>query len=189
MKISTSLAIASRIRYAMLQRNGYAIALSALLFTACSTPSQTAPTSKQIVEEQSEEPAVSDVGGDNSGPELPPGSNEMLRAPLTLAEGTEVIVSDVIIPPNATVPRHYHPGEEFVYIIEGSVVHVEEGKPEFILKAGEATTIAPKREHEPRGTEEGARAIVFRVHPEGEEPERTLVEGEHSHDRSQNHSH
>ena len=184
MKILTSLAIASRIREAMFQRSGYAIALSGLLFTACSTP-QTAP--EQIVEEQPEEPAVSNASDDNSRPELPPGSNEMLRAPLTLAEGIEVIVSDVVIPPNSTVSRHYHPGEEFVYIIEGSVVHVEEGKPEFILKAGEATTIAPKREHAPRGTEEGARAIVFRVHPEGE-PERTLVE-EHSRNHNQDHSH
>ena len=166
-------------------RTRYAIALSALLFTACSTSPQTAPTGEPIVvEDQPVEPVASN---DDNGPELPPGSNEMLRAPLTLAEGVEVIVSDVIIPPNATVPRHYHPGEEFVYIIEGSVVHVEEGKPEFILKAGEATTIAPEIEHAPRGTEEGARAIVFRVHPEGE-PERTLVEEEHSHSHSQNHS-
>lgn len=181
MKTSTKgFEVVPQMRYAMLRRSGYAIALSALLFTACSTSPQTVPTAEPIVEEQPEEPVVSN---DSNEPELPPGSNEMLRAPLTLAEGLEVIVSDVIIPPNATVPRHYHPGEEFVYIIEGSVVHVEEGKPEFILEAGEATTIAPKVEHEPRGTEEGARAIVFRVHLEGE-PERTLVEEEHSQDHS-----
>lgn len=73
------------------------------------------------------------------------------------------------------MPRHYHPGEEFVYIIEGSVVHVEEGKPEFILEAGETITIAPESVHEPHGTAEGARAIVFRVYVEGES-ERTLIE-------------
>ena len=81
----------------------------------------------------------------------PPGSNEMLRAPITGAEGLEVIISDVVIPPNATVPRHYHPGEEFLYVIEGSAVHVEEGKPDRELKAGDAYVIPPRAEHAPRG--------------------------------------
>ena len=123
-------------------------------------------TSEKIT---SDEPVVS------SELMLPPGSNEMLRAPLTSAEDLEVIISDVIIPPNGTVPRHYHPGEEFIYIIEGSVVHIEEGMPEEIRQAGDAFVIAPEVEHEPRGTEEGARVIVFRVHEEGQ-PERILVE-------------
>lgn len=157
MKISTSLAIA----------------LSALLFTACSTSPQAASTSDKAAEEQTTEP----IASDSSRPDLPPGSNEMLRTPLTMVDGLEVIVSDVIIPPNAATPRHYHPGEEFVYIIEGSVVHIEEGKPEFILRAGDAVTLAPEVEHAPRATEEGARVIAFRVHTEGQ-PERILVDEE-----------
>jgi quercetin dioxygenase-like cupin family protein len=144
----------------------FVVAVSALLFTACSVPLQASLTSNQVVKDK---PVSSEA------PALPPGSNEMLRAPIKLADGLEVIISDVIIPPNKTVPRHYHPGEEFVYIIEGSVVHVEAGKPEFILKAGDAVTIAPEVEHAPRGTKEGARAVVFRVHPKGTS-ERTLVE-------------
>lgn len=158
----------------------FAITLSALLLTACSATSQgVKPASEQVTSEQiiSEQPAAGDESVVSSRPALPPGSNEMLRAPLTLADGVEVIVSDVIIPPNATVPRHYHPGEEFLYIIEGSVVHVEEGEPESILRAGEARVLAPEVEHAPRGTEEGARVIVFRVHPKGQ-PERILVEDE-----------
>ena len=106
---------------------------------------------------------------------LPPGSNEMLRAPITIADGLEVIISDVVIPPNGAVPRHYHPGEEFLYVIDGSAIHVEEGKEDQILKAGDAYVIPPKAEHAPRGGPDGARAIVFRVHVEGE-PERILVE-------------
>ena len=106
---------------------------------------------------------------------LPSGSNMMLRAPITISEGLEVIVSDVIIPPKATIPRHYHPGEEFVYIIEGYAVHVEEGKPDQILEKGDAYVIPPNTVHSPRGGLLGARAIVFRVHVEGK-PERVLVE-------------
>ena len=105
----------------------------------------------------------------------PPGSNERLRAPITIADGLEVIISDVVIPPNATVPRHYHPGEEFLYVLEGSAIHVEEGKVDQLLKAGDSYVIPPQAEHAPRGGPEGARAIVFRVHKEGE-PERILVD-------------
>ena len=99
----------------------------------------------------------------------------MLRAPITIADGLEVIISDVVIPPNATVPRHYHPGEEFLYVLTGSAVHVEESKPDQILKAGDAYVIPPRAVHAPRGGPDGARAIVFRVHVEGTE-ERILVE-------------
>ena len=108
-------------------------------------------------------------------PRPPPGSNEMLRAPVSSVEGREVIISDVVIPPGAQVPRHFHPGEEFLYVIEGSAVHVQEGQEDVILKAGDSYVIPPRAVHSPYAGEEGARAIVFRVHTAGE-PERTLVE-------------
>lgn len=98
---------------------------------------------------------------------LKPGSNEMLRTMLERVDGVEVIVSDVIIPADSTVPRHYHPGEEVVYVIEGSAVHVEEGKPDRQITAGEAMVIPPEAIHAPRGGPDGARAIVFRVHKPG----------------------
>jgi quercetin dioxygenase-like cupin family protein len=101
----------------------------------------------------------------------PAGSNEMLRAPLSALPGSEVIVSDVVIPPNAQVARHYHPGEEFLYVIEGSAIHIEEGKPDRLLKAGDSYALPPRAIHAPKGGPEGARAIVFRVHLAGQ-PER-----------------
>ena len=115
-------------------------------------------------------------------PDLPPGSNEILRSPLESPEDIddiEVVVSDVIIPPNEAVPRHYHPGEEFLYIIEGSTEHIVDGEPYEIIEAGDGRVIPYERRHEPRATEEGARVLVFRVHEEGE-PERFLVE-DHEH--------
>lgn len=121
------------------------------------------------------EPAATPAADASGMKRPPPGSNEMLRAPITIAEGLEVIISDVVIPPNATVPRHYHPGEEFLYVIEGSAVHVEEGQPDRVLDAGDSYAIPPRAAHAPRGGPQGARAIVFRVHVEGK-PERVMVE-------------
>ncbi len=139
----------------------YTIAISALLVGLFVISQQKNPSSASSPDSKSYTP--------------PPGSNQRLRAPVTIADGLEVIISDVVIPPNKTVPRHYHPGEEFIYVIEGSAVHIEEDKPDRILKAGDTYVIPPEAEHSPRGGSEGARAIVFRVHVEGKE-ERILVE-------------
>lgn len=46
------------------------------------------------------------------GPDLPPESNEQLRAAIAAAPGLEVIISDMMILPGAAVPRHYHSLEE-----------------------------------------------------------------------------
>ena len=107
-------------------------------------------------------------------PSMQPGSHTKLRAPVSVADGLEVIISDVYIPAGAEVPRHYHPGEEFLYVIEGSAMHVEEGKPDRLLSAGDAYVIPPEAIHAPYGGPQGGRAVVFRVHVAGRE-ERYLV--------------
>lgn len=116
-----------------------------------------------------------DVSCDSGiGKSIDPGSHTRLRAPVSVANGLEVIISDVFIPAGVEVPRHYHPGEEFLYVIEGSAMHVEEGKPDRLLTAGDAYVIAPEVIHAPYGGPEGGRAVVFRLHVSGRE-ERYLV--------------
>lgn len=103
------------------------------------------------------------------------GSNEVLKAAIAAAPQLEVVISDVVIPPNAQVPRHYHPGEEFLYMIEGSATHIEDGLENRILKPGDAMVIATGKVHSPMAGPNGARAVVFRVHIKGE-PERVVLE-------------
>lgn len=107
----------------------------------------------------------------------PAGSNEMLRAKLSGVDGIEVLISDVLIPAGASVPNHYHPGEEFVYVIEGSAIHRQDGQEDRLYSAGEGLVIPPDTQHAPKGGPNGARAIVFRVHRDGK-PERILVPNE-----------
>ena len=137
----------------------YAIALTTVLLASCATPRQDDYSNTQIADSEFYPP---------------PGSNEMLRAPITIADGLEVIISDVVIPPNATVPRHYHPGEEYIYVLEGSAVHVEEGKPDQILRAGDTYVIPPQAEHAPRGCD--AKGAHGRA---GHRPDRRGKPGEH----------
>ena len=89
--------------------------------------------------------------------------------------GREVVQTIVEIDPGVTSSRHTHPGEEFVYVVAGEAIHVEDGSPDVVLKSGEGFVIRKGKAHSPRGGANGARAVVFRVHPTGE-AERTLIE-------------
>ena len=98
------------------------------------------------------------------------GPVEVIRTPASFAEGVEIIVSDVRISPDGEVPGHSHAAEELVYVIEGSAIHVEDGKPERTLRPGDMAVIPPETVHRPRGGPDGARAITVRFKlPEREE--------------------
>ena len=51
--------------------------------------------------------------------------------------GREVIQSRVEIDPGVTSLRHAHPGEEIVYVIEGTLEYQLAGRPPVTLKAGD----------------------------------------------------
>ena len=106
-----------------------------------------------------------------SGPNL----ETLLKAVLEGVDGTEVIVSRVTIPPNTSLPKHWHPGEEFAYVIEGSVTLWQEGKDDLVGKQGDVVKIPLKQVHTAVTKDEGATILVFRVHEQGQ-PERYPVE-------------
>ena len=99
----------------------------------------------------------------------------LLSTQLEGVEGTEVIVSRVTIPANTSLPKHWHPGEEFAYILEGSVVLWQEGKEEIIGKKGDVLKVPIKQIHTAITKDEGATILVFRVHEQGK-PERIKVD-------------
>ncbi len=90
-------------------------------------------------------------------------------------EGTEVIVSRVVMPPNTALPRHWHPGEEFAYVLEGSTVLRRDGKPDLTALKGDVVKIPLREIHSAATTDQGATILVFRVHELGK-PERNLVD-------------
>jgi quercetin dioxygenase-like cupin family protein len=57
------------------------------------------------------------------------------------AQGREVIQARVEIDPGVTSPRHTHPGEEIIYVLEGSLEYQVDGKPPVTLKAGDVLFI------------------------------------------------
>lgn len=104
-----------------------------------------------------------------------PKIQDLLTNALEASDGLEVIVSHVALPPNVTLPKHWHPGEEIAYILQGSVTLLLEGQGEKEFAAGEVGVVPLRAVHTARSGDEGATIIVFRVHTKGE-PGRTLVD-------------
>jgi quercetin dioxygenase-like cupin family protein len=50
--------------------------------------------------------------------------------------GRQIIQVLVSFGPGVTAPRHSHPGEETVYVVEGALEYQLEGRPPVTLKAG-----------------------------------------------------
>ena len=101
----------------------------------------------------------------------------LLAGQLERVEGTEFVVSRVKIPPHMSLPKHWHPGEEFVYVIDGRVTLWQEGKEDLVFSAGDAAKVPLKQIHTAKTGEEGVDLVVFRVHETGK-PERVLVDSE-----------
>jgi quercetin dioxygenase-like cupin family protein len=81
------------------------------------------------------------------------------------AQGREVIQARVEIDPGVTSPRHKHPGEEIVYVLEGSLEYQVEGKPPVTLKAGDVLFIPAGTIHAAKnvGSGNGAELATYVV--------------------------
>ena len=100
---------------------------------------------------------------------------DLLTEQLQGVEGTEVVVSITTVPPHTTLPKHWHPGEEFAYVLEGSFVLHQEGKADETYVAGDVGKVPLKQIHTISTGEEGAKVLIFRVHELGQ-PGRILAD-------------
>ncbi|MGQ0835168.1 MAG: cupin domain-containing protein [Gammaproteobacteria bacterium] len=90
--------------------------------------------------------------------------------------GRVVIVSLVEVPPNTTLERHWHPGEEFHYCLEGETELLIDGQPTVLETPGKVSHVPYKKMHTVVTKKKGVKLLVFRVHTEGE-PVRYLEKG------------
>lgn len=99
---------------------------------------------------------------------------DLLTSQLEGVANTEVIVSITTVPPNTTLPMHWHPGEEFIYVLDGSFVLKQAGKADVVYKKGDVGKVPLKQVHTVMTRDESAVILVFRVHEQGQ-PGRILV--------------
>lgn len=111
----------------------------------------------------------------NAAEPPPVQADNLLRESIVGVKGKEIIVSRVSLPPHTELPWHWHSGEEFFYVIEGSVTLKRQGKPDLPARKGDAQNIAATVIHTGSTGEQGAELVIFRVHAAGE-PERYLVD-------------
>jgi len=71
---------------------------------------------------------------------------------LTSAPGHEGITVLAELAVGGSAPRHTHPGEEFVYVLEGTATFELAGQPVLSIKPGDAFFIPPNTPHVARNT-------------------------------------
>ena len=79
--------------------------------------------------------------------------------------GREAIQVRVDLAPGAVAPRHSHPGEEIIYVLEGSLEYEVEGQPPVTLKAGGVLFIPAGTIHAAKnvGTDNAAELATYIV--------------------------
>ena len=89
--------------------------------------------------------------------------------------GREAIQVRVDIGPGVTFPKHTHPGEEIIYVLEGSLKYEVEGKSPVTLKAGDVLFIPAGTIHSASNVGSGKAAELATYVVEKGKPLLTLV--------------
>ena len=69
--------------------------------------------------------------------------------------GREVVQNRVEISPEAPAFKHFHPGEEIIYVLEGSLEYQIDGMAAKTYNAGEASIVPAETVHAVRNVGEG----------------------------------
>lgn len=98
------------------------------------------------------------------------------RADLTGVANREGVVLNVELAAGLTSKKHFHPGDEYIHIVEGSVAVSIDGKPEVIVTAGQTLHVPANAVHYGRNLSATtpAKAISFGVFERGK-PDMTVV--------------
>lgn len=93
------------------------------------------------------------------------------------APGREVVQVRVDFDPGYVAPKHTHPGEEIIYVLEGTLEYQVDGKPAVTVKPGDVLFVPAGVVHSAKniGTGNGAELATYVV--EKSKPLITLVQG------------
>ena len=90
--------------------------------------------------------------------------------------GREVIQNRVDIGPEAPFVKHKHPGEEIIYVLEGSLEYQVEGEPPTTLNAGDVLFVPAETIHAVRNVGSGNAAELATYVVEKGKPLLVVVE-------------
>jgi len=90
--------------------------------------------------------------------------------------GYRVIQNRVGIGPEAPAVRHKHPGEEVIYVLEGTLEYSIDGRAPFTVTAGEALTVPAETVHSVRNVGDGDAAELATYIVEKDKPFLVIVD-------------
>jgi len=92
------------------------------------------------------------------------------------APGREVVQNRVDVNPDAPPIRHRHPGEEIIYVLEGSLEYQVDGRPPVTVIAGEVFFVPAETIHAVKNVGGGTAAELATYVVEKGKPLVTVVE-------------
>ena len=95
---------------------------------------------------------------------------ELLKTAIEGMEGKEGVIYIAELAPGAMAGKHFHPGPEFAYILDGSLTLENEGQAPKTFKAGEAFHNPAKIVHDAKNASATAptKVLVFMVIEKGQ---------------------
>lgn len=101
----------------------------------------------------------------------------LTKADLEGCSGKEAVVLTVDGKPALVGKRHYHPGDEFIYLAEGTLTLDIEGRGKVTLNKGETIHIPGRVVHQAMNPDSGKpfKAVTFGVFEKGQ-PDTTIVD-------------
>jgi quercetin dioxygenase-like cupin family protein len=95
---------------------------------------------------------------------------ELMRKDLGGIDGQEGIMYTAEVAPGGASGRHYHPGDELVYVLQGSGVLEQEGAAPLTVRAGDVFSPPFKKVHNftNRSQTVPAKVLVVLVAPKGQ---------------------
>ena len=101
--------------------------------------------------------------GPASAQDQPIKRTELMRYDLPGVPGKEVVVYVADLAPGAKAGRHHHPGEEIVYVLEGTIALAPDNSPPVLLHKGEILRNPDHQVHNAWNASDIAHARVYVV--------------------------
>jgi quercetin dioxygenase-like cupin family protein len=95
---------------------------------------------------------------------------ELYKANLVTSDGKEATMFLAELAPGANMGKHYHPGDAFAYILEGTMLLEIAGKDSVTLKSGQSGSLPPGTVHDDKNASQTAplKFLVFHVAKKGD---------------------
>jgi quercetin dioxygenase-like cupin family protein len=95
---------------------------------------------------------------------------ELYKADLVTSDGKEASMFLAELGPGANMGKHYHPGDAFAYILEGTMLLEIVGSQSVTLKPGQSGSLPPRTVHDDKNASQSAplKFLVFHVAKKGD---------------------